>query len=175
MKNLLTFLAWPALAGFSFAVALLLAPWLAEHVPSLSSYLATPLSRPGSQVEAVSYSSGIKKAAPAVVSINSLNQVERIQLRPSLFRSWVLETQNDQSNSLGSGVIISKDGYIVTSYHVFFGNDPNALTKPPQITVTFNDGQEVEGNLVQLDAKNDLALIKVERDNLPYLTLSDSR
>lgn len=177
MKKILTFILWPALAGVSFAAALLLAPWLAVHAPDLARHL-TQSAMPTAEVTptaGLSYSSAIKKASPAVVSINSLNQLERTRLRPSLFLSYLVqETQVGQSNSLGSGVIISSDGYIVTSYHVFFGDDPSLISKAPQITVTFSDGKEVAGNLVQLDAKNDLALIKVERDNLPYLSLSGS-
>jgi S1-C subfamily serine protease len=174
MKNLLNYLVWPVLAGLGFAATLLLAPWLTTHIPVLAPFKAATVSSPAKAVAVVSYSEAIKKAAPAVVSINSLSNVASTTFKRTLFlEAWVRETQIGQSNSLGSGVIISPDGYIVTSYHVFFGNDPRTLTKPPQINVTLNDGQELEAQLVQLDTKNDLALIKVNKDNLPFLTLSD--
>ncbi len=175
MKNLLNYFVWPVLAGLSFALTLLMAPWLTAHIPVLASFKAeaTPNAASAS-LAPVSYSAAIKKAAPAVVSINSLNQVAHTRLRPSLLLPYLVrETQIGQSNSLGSGVIISKDGYIVTSYHVFFGDDPNSITSLPQITVTLNDGEELAADLVQLDTRHDLALIKVNKDNLPFLTLSD--
>jgi len=179
MKKLLTYLVWPALAGFSFAVVLLLAPWLTAHIPALAPFVKNPepVAAPAPLASTgISYSPAIKKAAPAVVSINSSNIVERTATRLSYFlRAYVRETRNDQINSLGSGVIISKDGYIVTSYHVFFGDDPNTRTNDAKITVTLNDGRELQGMLVALDEKNDLALIRIEQNNLPFLALSDSQ
>lgn len=178
MKNLLTYVAWPALAGVSFAAALLLAPRLASHFPALAS--TGPAIAPAATVTvttpALSYSSAIKKAAPAVVSINSLNQGTRTVARPispfSTFR--IADEVTDESNSLGSGVIIDPNGYIITSYHVFFGSDPDTRTFSTEINVTLHDGRELEGDLIALDEKNDLALLKIDARNLPYLTLSDS-
>ncbi|MBU2553260.1 MAG: trypsin-like peptidase domain-containing protein [Bacteroidetes bacterium] len=68
--------------------------------------------------------------------------------------------------AFGSGVIISANGYIVTNNHVVNGSD--------KISVKFNDGQEAEATIVGLDPTTDLALIKVEKQNLPYLNYGDS-
>jgi S1-C subfamily serine protease len=179
MKHWLTYLLWPALAGFSFAAALLLAPRIFSHVPALAHYLPAPeqiaVQAPPQMVAPVSYSPAIKKAAPAVVSINSLNLFERREVRPIAPNLPVLvaEMVEDDATSLGSGVIISPEGYIVTSYHVFFGDDPDTRTFSSKITVTLSGGDALEGNLIALDEKNDLALLKIDRTNLPFVVLSD--
>jgi len=68
--------------------------------------------------------------------------------------------------AFGSGVIISPDGYIVTNNHVVEGAD--------KVTVTFNDKREMEATIVGTDPATDLALIKVDADDLVYLTFGDS-
>jgi S1-C subfamily serine protease len=179
MKRWFTFLVWPALAGFSFAAALLLAPRLAEHIPALSPYLPQQMAATPTAVTppypVISYSEAIKRAAPAVVSINALNAIKRTEIQPlspySRFR--IAKTIEDDTTSLGSGVIISAEGYIVTSYHVFFGDDPNVNVLSSRITVTLSGGDELEGNLIALDEKNDLALLKIDRSNLPFLAPSN--
>ena len=66
----------------------------------------------------------------------------------------------------GSGVIIASDGYIITNNHV--------VEDAEKITVTLNDKREFDGTLVGTDAEADLALIKIEETNLPFLTFGNS-
>ncbi len=66
----------------------------------------------------------------------------------------------------GSGVIIASDGYIITNNHV--------VEDAEKITVTLNDKREFNATLVGTDAEADLALIKIEESNLPYLTFGNS-
>ncbi|NQU34039.1 MAG: trypsin-like peptidase domain-containing protein [Bacteroidetes bacterium] len=68
--------------------------------------------------------------------------------------------------AFGSGVIISSDGYIVTNNHVIDGAD--------KISITFNDERETEAEVIGVDPSTDLALIKVNEDELPYLTFGNS-
>ncbi|MBN2637740.1 MAG: trypsin-like peptidase domain-containing protein [Bacteroidales bacterium] len=68
--------------------------------------------------------------------------------------------------AFGSGVIISSDGYIVTNNHVVAGAD--------KITVTFNDKRQMTAKVIGTSASTDLALIKVEAQDLPYLTYGNS-
>lgn len=70
------------------------------------------------------------------------------------------------SKGAGSGVVLSKDGYIVTNHHVINGAN--------SITVTTSDGKEYKAKLVGSSATNDVALIKVEADNLLAATIGDS-
>jgi len=67
---------------------------------------------------------------------------------------------------LGSGVIIEKDGYILTNEHVIAGAD--------KITVTLPDGRELKGELKGTDPRSDLAIIKINARNLPAIKLGDS-
>ncbi len=74
-----------------------------------------------------------------------------------------------RSNSyvaFGSGVIISSDGHIVTNNHVIDGAD--------KITITFNDERETDAEIIGVDPSTDLALIKVEEKDLPFITFGNS-
>lgn len=66
----------------------------------------------------------------------------------------------------GSGVIISKDGYIVTNNHV--------IDKADVISVKLNDGREFKGRIIGTDPSTDLALVKIEGENLPTIPVGDS-
>lgn len=68
--------------------------------------------------------------------------------------------------SAGTGFFISPDGYVVTNYHVI--KDGN------KITVTTHSDEEYDAQIVGYEENNDLALLKVEKDNLPYVTLGSS-
>jgi serine protease Do len=72
----------------------------------------------------------------------------------------------EEASGQGSGFIISKDGYILTNNHVVGGAD--------KIEVKLNDGRSFEAKLIGADAKSDVAIIKVDGDNLPTLELGDS-
>ncbi len=67
-----------------------------------------------------------------------------------------------QGQSAGSGVIVSAEGYIVTNNHV--------VEEASQITVTTSDGREFSGKIIGTDPKTDLAVIKIEGENLPYIS-----
>ena len=71
-----------------------------------------------------------------------------------------------RENSLGSGVIVSNDGYIVTNAHV--------VEKADDIKVLLSDKREFTGKVVGTDPKSDIAVIKIKGDNLPTLTWGDS-
>ena len=66
----------------------------------------------------------------------------------------------------GSGVIISSDGYIVTNNHV--------VEKADEITVKLNDNREFKGRIIGTDKNSDLALVKIEANNLPAISIGDS-
>jgi serine protease DegS len=181
MKPIFTYILWPTLTGLALASALLLSPVVMRHVPALQSLLspeeAEPLPDSGARL---SFSAPIRAAAPAVVSINYWEKLERDVLRvypQARGNIGVFDTVDEENSSLGSGVIISPDGYIVTSYHVVFpGNTEGRGIREVDnsITITLTDGREVLGRVVSLDEKHDLVLLKVDETNLPYITLTDS-
>lgn len=79
------------------------------------------------------------------------------------------------SKAEGSGIIISKDGYIMTNYHVVQYADPKASTNAnTALEVFLSDGTETKAKFIGGDSETDLAVIKVELNNLPVATLGDS-
>ena len=74
--------------------------------------------------------------------------------------------QTSVGTSSGSGFILSEDGYVVTNYHVVEGNG--------QLTVVMNDGKEYAANLIGCDETNDVALLKMEGEGFPAVTLGSS-
>lgn len=76
------------------------------------------------------------------------------------------QVQTPKQEGFGSGVIISKDGYIVTNNHVVADAD--------EITVTLNDNRTFKGRIIGTDASTDLALVKIEGDDFPTVPVGDS-
>ena len=74
--------------------------------------------------------------------------------------------QSQERSSLGSGFITSKNGYVITNHHVVKDAD--------EIIVRLNDRREFIAELVGSDARSDIAVLKVDGDNLPFLKLGDS-
>lgn len=83
------------------------------------------------------------------------------------------QPQTREAQSLGSGFIVSADGYVVTNNHVI--DPPGARATLEEITVTMPDGTEYEAELVGADAASDLAVLKIEANRaLPYVEFGDS-
>ena len=76
------------------------------------------------------------------------------------------QVQTPERVGFGSGVIISKDGYIVTNNHV--------IDKADVISVKLNDGREYKGRIIGADPSTDLALVKIEGEDLPIIPIGDS-
>ena len=76
------------------------------------------------------------------------------------------QVQTPERTGFGSGVIISKDGYIVTNNHVIDGAD--------EISVKLNDNREFKGRVIGTDPSTDLALVKIEGDDFPTIPVGDS-
>ncbi len=171
MKKLLSYILWPALAGLVFAFTLLQAPRLVRVLPGLAAYFPqTFVSAPAAPVLG-SFNEAVRKSAPSVVSINKKETTDYLvgHLTPT-GQFFAEDLIKDDSNSLGSGVIIRQDGYIITGYHVVF-TETGASS---EITVTLHDGRILEARIVSLDEKNDLALLKVDAEELPPLDLADT-
>lgn len=177
MDSVIRYIVWPAVAGLVFGLVLLLLPAqlprLAEWIPGLDLYL--PQEGIEEESPQLSFADAFSKSAPAVVSINSTSDIALPLNEPfNPFRS-VLRYRRDESTSLGSGVIISPDGYIITSYHIIEITDPNVVPDPqgsplPDILVTLYNGETMEARITIIDLDNDLALLKVDATDLAYLT-----
>lgn len=119
-----------------------------------------------------SYSSAAKKAMPAVVNIFTSKKVVPRADHPfmddPLFRHFFgdqFDEEQRSENSLGSGVIVSPQGYIITNHHVIESAD--------EIEVALSDGRTLSAKVVGTDPETDLAVLKVESDDLPTITLAD--
>ena len=119
--------------------------------------------------------------APAVVNISTRQRVQVASANPfagtpfaDLFGGdgGTQGPQTREAQSLGSGFIISADGYVVTNNHVIAPNGRNGEVE--SITVTMPSGTEYAARLVGRDAASDLAVLKVEGKNLPFVKFGDS-
>jgi Do/DeqQ family serine protease len=124
----------------------------------------------------VSYADVVSRVAPAVVTIHSQSRVRAPQQYPFMddpfFRQFFGDRMPQQPpatqrrEALGSGVIVSTDGFILTNHHVIDGAD--------QIKIDLNDNRTLDAKVVGSDALSDLALLKIDASNLPVLVLGDS-
>jgi len=127
-----------------------------------------------SQQTTTSYSQAVKAASPAVVNIYTAKVVE--QRRPRLLEDPMFKHffgEGGQSvprkrleTSLGSGVIISEEGYIITNNHVIEGAD--------EIQIALKDGRNIQAKIIGTDPESDIAVLHVQPNNLPSITLGQS-
>lgn len=124
----------------------------------------------------VSFADVVSKVAPAVVTIHSTVRVRQPQQFPFMNDPFFQQFFGDRGvpqapveqkrEALGSGVIVTADGYILTNHHVIDGAD--------QIKVDLNNGRTLDARVVGSDAPSDLAVLKVNATDLPVLALGDS-
>ena len=129
---------------------------------------ASPLEEGAEPARLRSYADVIEPAQKAVVSVYSTRIVrERMAINP-LFRQYFgdLPERESRQEGLGSGVIVSPDGYILTNNHVIEGAD--------ELKVTLADDRDFPARVVGTDPKTDVAVLKIEAEGLPVLTLADS-
>ncbi|KAF1021844.1 MAG: Periplasmic pH-dependent serine endoprotease DegQ [Paracidovorax wautersii] len=113
-----------------------------------------------------SFRDAARKAAPAVVSINSSKAQAQVPEQLAPWYEFFGAPSNQPQASLGSGVIVSPDGYILTNNHVVEGAD--------QIEVMLNDRRTAQVHVVGTDPDTDLAVLKIDLDNLPVITMAQS-
>ncbi|GAA3897551.1 Do family serine endopeptidase AlgW [Halomonas cibimaris] len=121
----------------------------------------------------VSYADAVRQAAPAVINVYSSRIVERDQhplMSDPFFQQFFdnddTTSQQRMLSSLGSGVIVSQDGYVLTNHHVIQGAD--------QIQVALRDGREALATVIGTDPESDLAVLRIPLDALPSIKLTDS-
>ncbi|BEV09120.1 Do family serine endopeptidase [Methylophilus sp. DW102] len=120
------------------------------------------------------YRNAVSKAMPSVVNIFTTARMSqdphRALKNDPLFRHFfgdeVEEEDEQPENSLGSGVIVSADGLILTNNHVISSAD--------QIEVALSDGSKSSATVVGTDPETDLAVLKIDRKQLPAITFSNS-
>ena len=140
-------------------------PVLASVVPVIESPAPMPAPSAGGPN---SFSVAARVASPAVVSINTSKAPET---EPTSNDPWFRFFFGDQGSTqpqagLGSGVIVSPAGYILTNNHV--------IEEADQIEVLLNDGRQSAAQVIGTDPESDLAILKVDLKDLPVITLGDS-
>src|SRR5258705_2810927 len=156
-----------------FVVSLVKPDWLAwrAQVVEVRESLPAPVLAPAT-ASRLSFSDAARKALPSVVNISATRQVKRRNplLDDPAFQRFFGERfnmPNETQLSLGSGVIVSREGYILTNDHVVDGVS--------EIHVTLSDGRTLVGKIVGTDPDTDLAVVRVSASGLTPITfgLSD--
>jgi serine protease DegS len=121
----------------------------------------------------VSYADAVEKAIPAVVNIHTAKLItHRVHplLQDPVFQQFFGDSyataRKEIKTSLGSGVLISPQGYVLTNNHVIDGAD--------QIQVLLADGRSPEATVVGIDPDTDLAVLHIKAENLPSIVIGDS-
>ncbi|WP_114418534.1 trypsin-like peptidase domain-containing protein [Marinospirillum perlucidum] len=180
MRFLKPSLIWPLLTGLVLGLLLLqLFPQLTgqgSSDPQAGTQAEVKAGEPllvARQQGPVSYAAAVRQAAPSVVNIYTTKIIEH-QTHPLLddpffrrfFGQQARPRQERMQSSLGSGVIVNSEGYLLTNHHVVRDAD--------EIRVALRDGREAFAKIIGSDAESDLAVLKIELDNLPAIGLASS-
>ncbi len=151
-----------------FVVATLQPNWLGRGATRSGAGIALieAPAAPASQPATGSFSGAARKASPAVVSINTSKAVRHPRSNDPWFQFFFGDQGAQAQAGLGSGVIVSPDGYILTNNHVVEGAD--------EIEVTLTDSRRARASVIGTDPDTDLAILKIDLDKLPVIVLGNS-
>jgi serine protease Do len=181
----------PVIAGTAIGAVTVTAAWamMVSGNPQAASTAAAPLAgvaegaapaqtqpaaADSSVREAISQAHNLSKAfqyaartvGPAVVHIESLSHVGGGVFRDMWTGQTFRQREGFQPTGLGSGVIVTKDGFILTNNHVVQG--------AAKLSVKLNDGRSMDGRVVGTDAATDIAVVKIDGANFPTADFADS-
>lgn len=159
--NLVKYISWPVACGILLGLVIL----QYRQIEQLSDQPLPPQISVSTSTAPMSFSEAIALAAPAVVAINSTNlNVESME-----------RTSEDRVNfylgeraSLGSGVIVSENGFILTNFHVV-----DTFFDAFDAEVTLSDGRKISATVVAWDEAADLAVLHINMDNLTPIQIGD--
>ncbi len=179
------------LLALLFTFATLRPEWLPQPLAPEPAPLSLPAPAPDSRGEPVanappaardvangrlapilSYSEAARRATAAVVNIYTMKAGRAAQEHPlfgdPLFRRYFGDQlgERPQTNSLGSGVIVSADGYVLTNHHVVDGAD--------EIEVLLADGSKARARVVGTDPETDLAVLRIDMSDLPAIAFGNA-
>jgi serine protease Do len=168
-------------AGTAAIFAPALSPAVGQQSLSADSGMTGPRGAPRSFADLTA------QLAPAVVNVSTTQKVPVARFRglppgsplEELFRRFQEQQGNDgepvtrEANSLGSGFIISADGYVVTNNHVISAGEARNAPPVESITVTLSDRREYKARVVGRDPLTDMALLKIDATGLPFVKFAE--
>ena len=169
MFKALRFFGWPLLVGVLLALLIIqyYPQWVGLPTQDVQLRQAPIYSR--MQEGPVSYADAVSTASPAVANLYTtkfINKPTHPMFEDEQFRKFFgdnLPRQRRMESSLGSAVIMSPEGYLLTNNHVVAGAD--------QIAVALKDGRETLARVIGSDPETDLAVLKIDLTDLPSITL----
>ncbi len=184
IRKSIVFVVQTVMTGLAaaFLYILLVEPDLLRNDDRVVEVTSTPATDPqparsdmsGLASGPLSYADAVDRAAPAVVNIHTAKVITR-RVHPLLddpvfqqfFGNRFSQSRKEVQTSLGSGVLISRQGYLLTNNHVIDGAD--------EIQVLLADGRSTRATVVGTDADTDVAVLHIEVDNLPAIVIGDSQ
>jgi Do/DeqQ family serine protease len=161
--------------GVLFVVATLRPEWLpgrgdTRALVAIREAPRTPGADAANAASAASYSSAVRHALPSVVHVFTSRELTSRSpfFDDPVFKQFfgdALEGAPRRATGLGSGVIVSPSGYVLTNNHVVEGMD--------EIDVALNDGKNFKARIVGTDPETDLAVLKLDAEGLPAITLGN--
>jgi Do/DeqQ family serine protease len=114
----------------------------------------------------VSYAPAARRAAPSVVSVVTSTALSRNPHRSEPWFRRFFGEGDEEASGMGSAVIVSADGYLLTNHHV--------VDQADAIEVVLGDGKHMKARVIGADPDSDLAVLKVEADGLPAITFGNA-
>lgn len=165
--NFFIFARWPLLFGLLAAIVVLM---IAQQFNTRDG--RTSLILRHNNAAPASYAQAVQRAAPAVVNIytrKKLTDERRPLFNDPLFRHFFnnadTSRQERMQSALGSGVIVTQSGYLLTNNHVIEGAD--------EIVVQLQDGRDAQADLIGIDKENDLAVLKISLEQLTAININE--
>ena len=155
-----------------FVVSTFRPEWLPTRSAPVAALLPQPTGPAFVPPRAASYNDAVQRATPSVVNIFTTKEIRAPRhplLNDPIFRRFFGDQSPDEgqrASSLGSGVIVSTNGYVITNNHVVEAAD--------EIEVAFADGKKLLAKVVGNDPETDLAVLRVNAENLPAIGFGSS-
>jgi len=151
-----------------FVVSTLKPEWLPPRAPGAAQVAVVQQEAPagGAAPRTDSHNAAVKKAMPSVVNISTSKEVRLPRNSPLYELRRFLGDDPQKATSLGSGVIVSASGYVLTNNHVVEAAD--------EIEVSLSDGKKLLATVVGNDPETDLAVLRIEAKDLPATTFGSS-
>ena len=180
-QHTISFILRWILVGLAFAFGVLALNWFFQQSTSGSREIALLDGNSGANdtgsalfmQQPISFNRAVKVAAPAVVNIVSTREQDQNQ-HPlfsdptfrEFFNNSTIMPESKPDNNLGSGVILDSAGYVLTNAHV--------ITNASRVLITLQDGRQTLAKIIGMDNDTDLAVLKIDLDELPVIPIGDS-